>query len=104
MSKQASIEQAVEVARQILADEIHMVTGCRQLREPLTDLQLWTTPEFSVFMVVDSEADSFPIDECQRTKWNAGALQKKDEEYKVAVAGYEPDVKDACKNLIAKIG
>ena len=91
---------AVEIARQILNDEIHMVLGCRKIQPFLECLDLRNHDDYMIFIVVDSEADPYPISEEERSQWNKESLNKRDEDYKTAVAGYEPDVKKACEKIL----
>ena len=108
MESKINIEQikrtASEIARDLINNKVHMVIGCRKIQKPLEKLGLRSHPNYTIFIVVDSEADRFPIGEEQRSLWDKDALRKKDEEYMVAVAGYEPEVKNACHKLLSEIG
>lgn len=96
--------KASEIARDLINNKVHMVLGCRKIQQPLEELGLRNHQDYLIFVVVDSEAEPFPIGEEQRALWNKDALRKKDEEYNVAVAGYESEVKDACRKLLVEIG
>ena len=103
MTDKELINEAITVANDIISGKIHMVTGCRKLIGLTEQLDQIDETEFVIFKVVESEADPFPIEDRYRALWNKEALVQKDKEYQVAVAGYFPDVKEACQKLIKKI-
>jgi hypothetical protein len=86
-------------AKRILAGQVHMVIGVRAICAELDDA-LSFDPRFTIFVLVDSEADPFPVTPSVRALWNPEALQESDARYDIAVAGYKPDVDTACNELI----
>lgn len=83
---------------------VHMVIGARRVLALAAVEGIYEDPRFNIFVLVDSEADPFPVTPEARALWNANALAAADAHYAIAVAGYEPDVMEACDELLKDYG
>ncbi len=92
-----------EAANALINGDVHLVTGVRNVLSLLDETRRMD-PRFSIFIVVDSEADSFPVTPEARAMWNKDALDESDARYAEAVDAYRPEVIAACHDLIAELG
>ncbi len=86
------------------AGRVHMVVGVRQVLSLAVAEGVHEEPRFSIFVLVDSEADPFPVTPEVRALWSSDALAVSDRNYATTVAGYEPEVLMACNELLEQLG
>lgn len=102
----------MKIDRQMMIDallalregSVHLVVGVRRVLALAVRAGVHEEPQFNIFVLVDSEADPFPVTPETRALWNAEALAASDARYRVAVAGYQPDVVEACNELLEQLG
>jgi len=105
----ASVEEnrrsAVEVARRVIAGDLRIIEGCRQLtRLGHHVVENWMRdPDFVVFVGLESETDHLPLEE-ERADWNPASFEAQQAE----VARFEEAARDevmaACRSVIARFG
>jgi hypothetical protein len=91
----------VTVARGILAGELGIVAGARQLAPLHFDVAVKDDPDVIFFVGVDSESDHLPVGEVRR-HWNAEALRAKDADLEIFEARVRVGALEACRSLIRK--
>lgn len=99
-NRQLMIDALVELRE----GRVHMVVGARRVLSLAADEGIYHEPRFNIFVLVSSEADSFPVTPEVRALWNADALDASDARYDNAVAGYKPDVTKACNEILSQLG
>lgn len=91
---------AVDLARRILAREIGLVAGCREMVVICNLGNLHDCKALDAFVGVDSETDVLPIGRI-RELWSADALVEADRKIEEADALYRDWIEDACRRLLA---
>lgn len=94
----------INVAHDILNGKVSPIIGSRKLSnlvEYSPDSLIFN--DFVVFIDVESETDSFPLDENERICWSEEALKLKDRELKEIETKYEVPIEKACRNLLKKL-
>ena len=97
-------QRVVQVAEQILNQEIGLIEGARllsRLRGEVTESQF--DPDFTLFVGIDSETDALPVGD-ERQLWADSVLLEKDKEIKRLEDFYRDNVVAACKVLISRFG
>lgn len=94
---------AAELARRILAREIGLIAGCRQMTDIRSRGNLFDCEELLPFVGVESETDTLPLGGV-RAHWSPAALLEADREIARAEALYRDTIDDDCRRLIEKAG
>ncbi|MCB8979707.1 MAG: hypothetical protein H6657_20040 [Ardenticatenaceae bacterium] len=97
-------QRVVQVAEQILNQEIGLIEGTRllsRLRGEVTEGQF--DPDFTLFIGIDSETDALPVGD-ERQFWADSVLLEKDKEIRRLEDFYRDNVVAACKVLISRFG
>jgi len=98
------VEYIVKVAQAILNGTMDVIEGSRMLHGLGHDVCADDLdPDFSIFVVVDSDTDHLPIGEV-RQLWAENILVEKDEEIRKIKAFYKDDVLQTCSSLILRFG
>lgn len=102
-SEEWARQRAVAVAEGAIAGDIGIIAACRLLRQ-LGDALVGdgrNDPDFLLFIAVDSETDSLPLED-QRANWDESAFESKQTE----VSHYEADIREevlkACRSLVER--
>ena len=92
-----------EIAKAILAGDLGIIAGARQLIPFRHEIELAETEDdFRVLVGIDSATDHLPIGS-QRLNWAEAALRKKEKEIAEAEAHATADVLRICQRLLAKL-
>lgn len=94
-------EKIVATAQRILAGELGIVAGARQLSGLRFDVRAEHDPDLIFFVGVDSETDHLPVGEV-RLRWNRDALKVKDRELQAYEASVRDRAFEVCRNLIQR--
>jgi hypothetical protein len=90
---------AIELARRILARDVGLIAGCREMLGLRGHDQIFDLPELLPFVGVESETDTLPLGDA-RAHWSADALVEVDARITSAEASYRDFIDDACRALI----
>ena len=91
----------VATAQRVLAGELGIVAGARQLSRLRFDVGAEHDSDFIFFVGVDSETDHLPVGEV-RSRWSADALKAKDEELRAYEASVRDQARRVCQSLIQR--
>lgn len=92
-----------EIAKAILAGDLGIIAGIRQLIPFRDEIELTEAAEdFQVLIGIDSETDHLPIGD-QRLNWAEAALRKKEEDIMQAETHAAKEVLSVCQRIIAKL-
>ena len=94
--------RAIELARELIAGELGIIEGCRELSSLRHAFGDPFAEDFLPFVAIDSETDDLPIGPVRR-EWNAEALARKDIEIARCEAIYKSQAIEACKRLITRL-
>ncbi len=96
--------EIINIAKQILNEDINYIIGCRKISELLYGLfkDSYIYENFSVFSTINSATDHLPTGK-YRQHWNKEALKKKDKEVQQIYRLYKKDLTKETKNLIEKL-
>ena len=93
-----------EIAKLILAGDLGIIAGVRQLLPFRHEIELAEAEDaFRVLAGIDSETDHLPIGS-QRLNWAEAALRKKEQEIAEAEAHAAKDVLRVCQRLLTQLG
>ena len=93
-----------EIAKAILAGDLGIIAGARQLIPFRHEIELADAEDdFRVLVGIDSETDHLPIGS-QQLDWAGAALRKKKKEIAAAEAHATEDVLGVCQRLLTKLG
>jgi Protein of unknown function (DUF2489) len=97
------LQQALAMARAILAGEVSMIEGSIELSSYADDIveNSSSDPDFVIFNVVSSETDDLPFGDV-RSLWSQSALARADEEIRRTTELYTADVRAACEHILAR--
>ena len=93
------MQDILNVAKNILSNEIDIVTGSRTISILRHNYKFVDETIFNFFVHIDSEYDHLPFDDVEKL-CSKKLLEKKKCEIKKAQKMYKSDVDDACRNLI----
>jgi hypothetical protein len=91
----------VTAARAVLAGELGIIAGARQLSGLGHEIGTDRDADFIFFVGLDSETDHLPVGDV-RQHWNAEALRDKDAEIERIEAFYRERAFEICRQLIQK--
>jgi hypothetical protein len=91
----------VAVARAVLAGELGIIVGARQLCGLGHQIGADRDADFTFFVGLDSETDHLPIGDV-RQHWNEEALRDKDAEITRVEAFYRERAFETCRQLFQK--
>ncbi len=92
----------IELATNMISEEIDLLDGCRTLVYLQRELQ--EPPEaFFVLRGIDSETDIFPISQIERKQWNPEALSILDKEKDEYLFLVKKEMLEACKQIITTL-
>ena len=97
-----SAAEITRIAQAMIAGELELIEGCRELAGYLSDAALRSDPDARTIIGVDSEADAFPIG-AVRERWANEALAERDRERTEYMTRVTPIVLAACGALVAKL-
>jgi len=92
---------AVDLARRILAREVGVIAGCREMTMIRNRGGLHDDPLLYPFTGVDSETEALPVGPA-REHWSEDALREVDRKVAQAEAGYRDFIETACRALIGR--
>lgn len=93
------------IARGILAHEIGVLQGARELFYLGSDLGLGeSVPFFPTLRLAESDANDLPLEDDFRSLCSANFLKEKDIEIKVMEDGWRPKIEEACEMILEKYG
>ena len=96
-------KRAVAVARQIMAGELGVIEGCRELSSMRWEFGAEMKELFLPFVALDSETDHLPIG-AVRELWQVDALARKDQEIRRFEQVQRTQTIEACLMLIRQLG
>ena len=96
-----SAESIVAIARKILAGEMGLIEGTRELVRLRSDVSDDLDPDFMYFVALESETDHLPIGSV-RAEWAPEALREKDAEIRAYEAAERDDAVRHCEKLIRR--
>lgn len=102
MDRDEARRELIRIASDMLAERLDIISGCRQLCDPLVRAGLHVDRDALTIAGVDSESDLFPLGEV-RARWAEAALVEMDAQREAYVAEARPRVLAACRALIDKI-
>jgi hypothetical protein len=97
-----SCAKIVALAEDLLGGRNNFIETCRNISRYRYFFRAENDVDFSVFYVIDSEADKFPIGFEERKMWNKDALEKEDQKIREFENSYREDVFKAACNIIKK--
>ena len=99
-------EEAVRVAREILARSVTMIEGARKM----ADIHLYSShmsqprdEAYALFLEIDSQSSHLPVGEV-RKYWSAEVLARKDAEIEALTASFQEQGMKAAQTLIHRYG
>jgi hypothetical protein len=92
---------AFELARRILAREVGLIAGCREMVAIRNRGNLHECKDLDPFVGVESETDALPLGPV-RGRWSAEALIEADHKIAQAEGSYRETIDDACRTLIQR--
>ena len=96
-------QRLCEIAKAILAGDLGIIAGVRQLLPFRHEIELAEVEDdFQVLVGIDSETDHLPIGS-QRLNWAEAAWRKKEKEIVEAEAQAAKDVLRICQRLLTKL-
>ena len=101
MDREAAVERLQRELERLLCDEISYLESSRIVSRLRFELDAEEDPDFTVFLVIDSETDHLPVG-MQRRYWSADALAQKDAEMQSAEQWARSIGETAAHNLWAK--
>src|SRR4051812_30227274 len=96
-------EEAVRIAKSVLAGSTPIFLACRQLSRPLIKLYVHEEEPFSIISAVSSKLYEFPTQE-DRHLWNPDVVAKKDAELSAWLPQIQECVLDACREIVRRFG
>lgn len=103
MTNDNCVKKLLNLVKQILANEIDIVSASRTISSIRFDLQNYAEEELlKVFISIDSDTDSYPTAPLERKLWDQVALSEFDDKIRLYLDEVKPYVYDACKKIIAK--
>jgi len=96
-----TILEAIQIAREMLNGNMHLILGCRILRNLSLKSGLYEDNIFTPFIAVDSETDHFPIGK-MRDLCDLDYLKRVDVEINEYLDIERPYIITSCQNLINK--
>ena len=99
----ALAQRVVQVASRVIAGEIGVIEGARELNQLGHEIADDFDADFMTFKAIDSETDHLPVGEVRRL-WSRPALLEKDREIREAEDLHRRDGEEACRKLIRRYG
>jgi hypothetical protein len=99
-SRQFHEREAVELARRIVAGEVGVIAGSREMwriGKNLVDTRV--DQDFVVFVALDSETDSLPLED-ERHLWDPAAFAEQSRKVDEIEAEEQARVYTACRSII----
>jgi len=93
---------AATVCYDYLSGALGLIEASRKITSYAHRLRETTDPDFSLFILIDSDSDHLPIG-IYREGWNSNSLEKKDKEIQVIEEFYRQDAQLAAKTLLNKL-
>lgn len=93
--------EIVQIAKEMLNGEIHLILGCRYIRGLRHDTEIPEDDIFMTFRAVDSETDHFPLGKV-RELCDPEYLERRDKEITAYLEAAGDDIRKACIELIKK--